>query len=151
MQKSQIILNRWIVNGNIQALARTTAASSEEISTIGCVCMCVELIQKEKTSGDYLAVVTQSAHLSPMHLRKAQVWLSLPHVRWFTRDASETWPLACSLSLTAALQQSYTRTADLHQRCSSPALLHLIKVLAYEQKGSRLLYWSKESQLLCEE
>lgn len=43
--------------------------------------MCVELIQKEKTSGDYLAVVTQRAHLSPMHLRKAQVWLSLPHVR----------------------------------------------------------------------
>ncbi len=68
----------WIessVNWNIQALAKTTAASSEEISTIRCVCVCVlSWFREKQNSGDYLAAVTQRAHLSP----HAPAWSSGP-------------------------------------------------------------------------
>ncbi len=95
--------------------------------------MCVYVRWADSERNKTLAIISQLSPRgltsAPMRLREAQVRLSRPRVLWFTRDAGETWPLACSLSLTAALHQSYTRTADLHQRCASLAL-HLIKVLA---------------------
>lgn len=112
-----------MVNENIQALARTADASSEEISTIRYVCVCVCWADSERNKT--LAIISQLSPRgltsTPARLREAQVRLSRPRVLWFTRDAGETWPIACTLSLTAALQQSYTRTADLHQRCASLA------------------------------
>ncbi len=112
------------------SFGKTTAASSEEISTIRCVCMCFELIQRETKLWRLSCSCPQRAHLSP----HAPAWSSGPALSAsctliHPRCRRDVTSLACSLSLTAALQQSYTRTADLHQRCASLALLHLIKVL----------------------
>lgn len=65
---------------------------------------------------------------------EAQVLLSQSCVLWFTWNTAEMWPLPRSLSVTGTLQKGYIRTVDLHQRRASLVLLHLIKVLALEQK-----------------